>query len=79
MPLSKRIQTKRKNPAAVALGRQGGLKGGKARMALLTSKERSALARKAAIARLAKLTPEEKTKLARNAVMARWKKRGLAN
>jgi hypothetical protein len=47
-----RTQTgKGKNPAAVALGRKGGLKGGKARMALLTAKERSALARKAVMAR----------------------------
>jgi hypothetical protein len=42
---------KRKNAAAVMLGRRGGLKGGKARMANLTSEERSALARKAARAR----------------------------
>lgn len=37
-----------KNPAAVALGRKGGLKGGKARAASLTAKERSAIAKKAA-------------------------------
>ncbi|MBL8756915.1 MAG: hypothetical protein JNK35_00630 [Phycisphaerae bacterium] len=37
-----------KNPAAVALGRLGGLKGGKARAKSLTKKQRSALARKAA-------------------------------
>ena len=40
-----------KNPAAVALGRLGGLKGGKARARSLTSAERSASARKAAVAR----------------------------
>lgn len=40
-----------KNPAAVALGRLGGLKGGRARAAKLTSKERSAIAKKAALAR----------------------------
>ena len=40
-----------KNPAAVELGRLGGLKGGKARAAKLTSEERSAIARKAAHAR----------------------------
>lgn len=42
---------KRKNPAAVALGRKGGLKGGHARAASMTAKERSESARKAAMAR----------------------------
>jgi hypothetical protein len=42
---------KKKNPAAVALGRLGGLKGGPARIALLSAKDRSELARKAALAR----------------------------
>jgi hypothetical protein len=37
-----------KNPAAVALGRRGGLKGGKARAAILTAEERTDIARKAA-------------------------------
>ena len=37
-----------KNPAAVALGRLGGLKGGKARAAALTKKRRSEIARIAA-------------------------------
>jgi hypothetical protein len=41
----------RKNPAAVALGRKGGLKGGKARAAALTPVERSRIASKAAAAR----------------------------
>lgn len=40
-----------KNPHAVALGRMGGKKGGKARAAKLTPKQRSASARKAALAR----------------------------
>ena len=40
-----------KDPAAVALGRRGGLKGGKARAAKLTAQERSKIARKAAEAR----------------------------
>jgi hypothetical protein len=40
-----------KNPAAVALGRLGGLKGGKARARKLTKKQRSEAARKAAAAR----------------------------
>jgi hypothetical protein len=40
-----------KDPAAVALGRRGGLKGGKARAAKMTAEERSEAARKAAAAR----------------------------
>jgi hypothetical protein len=40
-----------KDPAAVALGRKGGLKGGKARAAKLTPEQRSAAAKKAAAAR----------------------------
>jgi hypothetical protein len=46
--------TKRKNPAAVALGRKGGKKGGLARAAKLTPEQRSASARKAVQARWAK-------------------------
>jgi hypothetical protein len=43
-----------KDPAAVALGRKGGLKGGKARAAKMTPEERSEAARKAAKARWSK-------------------------
>ncbi len=39
---------KKKNPAAVALGKLGASKGGKARAAALSPKERSEIARKAA-------------------------------
>jgi hypothetical protein len=46
--------TKEKNPAAVALGRLGGLKGGKARAEKLSEKERSEIAKKAAKARWGK-------------------------
>lgn len=42
---------KKKNPAAVQLGRLGGLKGGRARAAKLTAEERSKIARIAAEAR----------------------------
>ncbi|MBP7722285.1 MAG: hypothetical protein KA155_07085 [Alphaproteobacteria bacterium] len=42
---------KEKNPAAVALGRLGGLKGGAARAKALSKEERSAIAKKAAKAR----------------------------
>jgi hypothetical protein len=40
-----------KDPAAVALGRKGGLKGGKARASAMTSRQRRAAAKKAAAAR----------------------------
>ncbi len=43
-----------KNPAAVALGRLGGLKGGKARAAKLSAKKRKEIARRAAQARWGK-------------------------
>lgn len=43
-----------KNPAAVALGRRGGLKGGIARAAKLTADERKAIAQRAAKTRWAK-------------------------
>jgi hypothetical protein len=43
--------TKVKNPAAVALGRLGGLKGGKARADSLSPAKRKAIAKKAAAAR----------------------------
>jgi hypothetical protein len=43
-----------KDPAAVALGRKGGLKGGKARAASMTAEQRSEAARKAARARWSK-------------------------
>jgi hypothetical protein len=45
---------KEKNPAAVALGRLGGLKGGKARADKLTAAKRTEIARKAAKTRWAK-------------------------
>lgn len=40
-----------RDPAAVALGRKGGLKGGRARADKLTAEQRSEVARKAAQAR----------------------------
>jgi hypothetical protein len=46
-----------KDPAAVELGRRGGLKGGKARAEKLTAKERSESARRAAQARWASEGP----------------------
>jgi hypothetical protein len=44
----------KKNPAAVELGRLGGLKGGKARAASLSAKKRKAIAKKAALQRWGK-------------------------
>lgn len=41
----------KKNPHAVALGKLGGSKGGKARAARLTAQQRSEIARKAVLAR----------------------------
>ncbi len=43
-----------KNPAAVALGRLGGLKGGKARAEKLSAKKRSEIAKQAATKRWSK-------------------------
>ena len=45
------IPVESKNPAAVALGRLGGLKGGKARAEKLSERQRKAIAKKAAKAR----------------------------
>lgn len=50
-PAEPKPEDEGKNPAAVALGRLGGLKGGRARAAKLSAKERSESARKAANAR----------------------------
>ncbi len=50
-----------KNPAAVALGKLGGSKGGKARAAKMTPEERSESARKAAKARWEKKRREEES------------------
>jgi hypothetical protein len=50
-PKSKVKRKAAKNPAAVALGRLGGHKGGKARARSLTSEQRKEIARKAAAIR----------------------------
>jgi hypothetical protein len=49
--MSSETPHKEKDPAAVALGRKGGLKGGHARAAKMTPEERSESARKAVLAR----------------------------
>lgn len=46
-----------KDPAAVALGRKGGLKGGRARAEALSSKRRAEIARKAAATRWKRTKP----------------------
>jgi len=46
-------QEREKNPAAVSLGRRGGLKGGKARAASLTADQKREIARRAAEVRWA--------------------------
>jgi hypothetical protein len=56
MPERSRNSEDEKNPHAVELGRRGGLKGGKARAAKLTTEERIESARKAAQARWANHT-----------------------
>ena len=55
---------RRKNPAAVALGRKGGAKGGPARAAKLTARQRSESARKAVMARWGKTTVKRPVKRA---------------
>jgi hypothetical protein len=54
---------RKKNPAAVALGRLGGKKGGKARMAALTPEQRSALGKLAAEAKKRRKLGGKKPKL----------------
>jgi len=49
-------QNTTKDPAAVSLGRRGGLKGGKSRAKKLSAKKRSEIARHAAAVRYAKKT-----------------------
>lgn len=50
-----------KDPAAVSLGRKGGLKGGVARAAALTPERRREIARAAVAARWAKAKAEQET------------------
>jgi hypothetical protein len=54
LPIKKKSLSPAKNPAAVALGRLGGLKGGKARAAKLSARKRSQIAKKAAKSRWSK-------------------------
>ena len=61
---------KRKNPAAVALGKLGGKKGGRARMASMTAEERREFASKGGKTSRKKLTPEQRSAIARKAGLA---------
>jgi len=54
LPKTEPPAVRSKNPAAVALGRLGGLKGGVARAAALSPKKRSQIAAKAAKSRWSK-------------------------
>ena len=53
-PIQFPAKPKKKNPAAVALGKLGGVKGGKARAAKLSAERKKAIAQHAAQARWAK-------------------------
>lgn len=55
-----------KDPAAVSLGRRGGLKGGRARMDAMTPEQRTELGRKAAAARWGKTEETPPPTLARS-------------
>ena len=58
-----------------ALGRQGGLKGGKRRLITMTDEQRRASARHAAVARFKTMTDDQRRQLARKAADARWQKK----
>jgi hypothetical protein len=64
-----------KNPHAVALGRLGGAKGGKARAKVLSATRRREIARVAGAARARALTEPERKDLARRAAATRWTRR----
>jgi hypothetical protein len=69
----------RKNPHAVALGKLGGAKGGRARAEKLSAAQLSRIGRKAGKAggkaRAAALTPEQRSAIARKAAAKRWGKK----
>jgi hypothetical protein len=52
------IESREKNPAAVALGKLGGPKGGPARAKALSPERRSEIAKRAAISRWGKRPPQ---------------------
>ncbi|HKD45157.1 MAG TPA: hypothetical protein VKD24_05825 [Candidatus Angelobacter sp.] len=70
---------KKKNPAAVALGKLGGKKGGPARMKLMSAEDRQAFAKAGGLvggkARAKKLTSAQRKASAKKAAAARWGKK----
>ncbi len=72
---------KRKNPAAVALGKLGGRKGGRARVAAMTAEELHQWAKEAGkrggLARAKKLSRKRIQEIAKKAAKARWSKSRL--
>lgn len=62
----------RKNPHAVALGRLGGVKGGRARAKTLSAKRRTMIARRGGQARSRALSSSQRSAIARRAATARW-------
>ncbi|MDI6448046.1 hypothetical protein [Anaerobaca lacustris] len=60
--LQEKAREEGKNPAAVMLGRLGGLKGGKARAQKLSAERRSEIAKKAAESRWERHGEEESSK-----------------
>jgi len=69
----------RKNPHAVALGKLGAAKGGRARAQNLTPAQLSKIGRKGGKiggrARAAALTPEQRSEIGRKAAAKRWGKK----
>jgi hypothetical protein len=69
----------KKNPAAVALGKLGGRKGGLARMKMMSPDDRQAFARAGGLAggkaRAKKLSSAQRKASARKAAAARWGKK----
>jgi hypothetical protein len=59
LPRSRALPVREKNPFAVALGKLGASKGGKARAAVLSKRRRKAIAKSAASIRWAKNLPEQ--------------------
>jgi hypothetical protein len=64
----------KKNPHAVALGKLGGPKGGRARANALAPRRRAEIARAGGVARWQNLSTEERRRVARRAASARWKR-----
>jgi len=64
---------KGKNPAAVALGRLGGAKGGAAKR---SPEKQRRISSEAGKARARKLSPEDRSEIASKASLARWTKKG---